>query len=203
MILAQFLFQHQVAQRLYAMGWRRKDLPAKKMFNDLCGALRASGYGTEKAADLWNKCLQYDREAIEQLKRDSGLYGILHLRIPMSQANPSSKRQPVSARVLPNRESLNIILSPQDTSEKHEDSIRVMARGIHSTKTPRKQAGRLGGVARSIIEKTGNGTRRRRSAEDAAELKREIRAARRKNMPVKEIAANLGITPAYVYQLQR
>jgi hypothetical protein len=49
----------------------------------------------------------------------------------------------------------------------------------------------------------GNGTRRRRSAEDAAELKRQIRAARRRNVPVKEIAAKLGITPAYVYQLQR
>jgi hypothetical protein len=49
----------------------------------------------------------------------------------------------------------------------------------------------------------GNGTRRRRSAEDAAELKRQIRQARRKNIPVKEIAAKLGITPAYVYQLQR
>jgi DNA-binding transcriptional MerR regulator len=49
----------------------------------------------------------------------------------------------------------------------------------------------------------GNGTRRRRSSEDAAELKRQIREARRKNIPVKEIAAKLGITPAYVYQLQR
>lgn len=49
----------------------------------------------------------------------------------------------------------------------------------------------------------GKGTRRRRSAEDATELKRQIRAARRKNVPVKEIAAKLGITPAYVYQLQR
>lgn len=79
MILARFLFPHQVAKRLYAMGWQRKYMPAKNMFNDLCSALRASGYNTEKAADLWNKCLQYDREAIEQLKRDSGLYGILHL----------------------------------------------------------------------------------------------------------------------------
>ena len=49
----------------------------------------------------------------------------------------------------------------------------------------------------------GNGTRRRRSAEDAAELKRQIREARRKNIPVKEIATKLGVTPAYVYQLQR
>jgi hypothetical protein len=79
MILARFLFSHQVARRLYAMGWRRKDMPTKIMFNDLCGALRASAYDADTAANLWNKCLQYDREAIEQLKRDSGLYGILHL----------------------------------------------------------------------------------------------------------------------------
>jgi hypothetical protein len=61
------------------MGWRRKDMPTEAMFSDLCGALRASGYDADKAADLWTKCLQYDCEAIEQLKRDSGLYGILHL----------------------------------------------------------------------------------------------------------------------------
>ena len=54
-------------------------MPTKIMFNDLCNALRASGYDGDAAANLWNKCLQYDREAIEQLKRDSGFYGILHL----------------------------------------------------------------------------------------------------------------------------
>jgi hypothetical protein len=79
MIFAKFLFPHQVAKRLYAMGWRQKDMPIKAMFNDLCGALRANGYDADVAAELWNKCLRYDPEAIEQLKRDSGFYGILHL----------------------------------------------------------------------------------------------------------------------------
>jgi hypothetical protein len=54
-------------------------MPTKIMFRDLCGALRASGYDADRAADLWNRCLQYDREAIEQLQRDTGLYGVLHL----------------------------------------------------------------------------------------------------------------------------
>jgi hypothetical protein len=49
----------------------------------------------------------------------------------------------------------------------------------------------------------GNSTRRRRSAKDAAKLKKQIQAARRRNVPVNEIAEDLGITPSYVYQLQQ
>jgi hypothetical protein len=100
MIFARFLFPHQVARRLYAMGWQRKDMPTKIMFNDLCGALRASGYDADTAANLWNKCLQYDREAIEQLKRDSGLYGILHLSQFFEVNNESGEpgKQPPSRK---------------------------------------------------------------------------------------------------------
>jgi hypothetical protein len=79
MIFARFFFPHQVGKRLGAMGWRRRDMPAKVMFNDLCRALQASGYDADAAANLWNRCLQYEPEGIEQLKRDTGFYGILHL----------------------------------------------------------------------------------------------------------------------------
>jgi hypothetical protein len=79
MIFARFLFPHQVCKRLYAMGWQRADMPTKVMFNDLCRALYASGYDADAAANLWNRCLRYEAEGIEQLKRDTGLYGILHL----------------------------------------------------------------------------------------------------------------------------
>jgi hypothetical protein len=48
-----------------------------------------------------------------------------------------------------------------------------------------------------------NGKRKRRSAEDAAALRKQIRAARRQKVPVKQIAKELRITPSYVYQLQR
>ena len=64
-------------------------------------------------------------------------------------------------------------------------------------------------IARRLLEvpganhKNGNGTRRRRSSKDAVKLKKQIQAARKRNVPVKDIAAKLGITPAYVYQLQR
>ena len=80
------------------MGWRGKDMPTKIMFNDLCGALRASGYDAHTAANLWNKCLQYDREAIEQLKRDSGLYGILHLSQFFNELGESGKQPPSRKR---------------------------------------------------------------------------------------------------------
>jgi hypothetical protein len=49
----------------------------------------------------------------------------------------------------------------------------------------------------------GHAKRSRRSAKDAAALKKQVRAARRQNMPVKQIAEELGVTPSYVYQLQR
>jgi hypothetical protein len=54
-------------------------MPTKVMFNDLCRALQTSGYDADAAANLWNRCLKYEPEAIEQLRRDTGLYGILHL----------------------------------------------------------------------------------------------------------------------------
>jgi hypothetical protein len=98
MIFAKFLFPHQVAKRLYAMGWRRKDMPTKTMFNDLCGALRANGYEVDGAAELWNKCLRYDSEAIEQLKRDSGFYGILHLTKFFGKPGDSMQPDKQSAR---------------------------------------------------------------------------------------------------------
>jgi hypothetical protein len=45
--------------------------------------------------------------------------------------------------------------------------------------------------------------RRRRSSADVAQLKRHINAALRRKVPVKEIADELGVTPAYIYQLMR
>jgi hypothetical protein len=49
----------------------------------------------------------------------------------------------------------------------------------------------------------GPAKRRRRSSDDAVALRKQIRAARRQNVPVRQIAEDLGITPSYVYQLQR
>jgi hypothetical protein len=45
--------------------------------------------------------------------------------------------------------------------------------------------------------------RKRRSAADVALLKKEIRAARKQNVTVKQIADDLGVTTAYIYQLTR
>ena len=44
-----------------------------------------------------------------------------------------------------------------------------------------------------------NKTRRRRSVDDVALLERQIRAARRRNVSVKKIADELGVTTSYVY----
>jgi hypothetical protein len=50
---------------------------------------------------------------------------------------------------------------------------------------------------------SGNGQRLRRSAADVAKMKKQIRAARKKKIPVKQIAEELGITTSYIYQLDR
>jgi hypothetical protein len=63
-------------------------------------------------------------------------------------------------------------------------------------------------VAQKILDGStnaaaSNGTRkrRRRSAADVVLLKRQILAARKRKIPVKTIADELGITTAYVYQI--
>jgi DNA-binding CsgD family transcriptional regulator len=61
-------------------------------------------------------------------------------------------------------------------------------------------------LSEKLLSQTGkktNSARLRRSRADAADLRKQVRAARRQNISVKEIAGRLGITPSYVYQLQR
>jgi hypothetical protein len=46
-------------------------------------------------------------------------------------------------------------------------------------------------------------TRRRRSAADVTLLIKRIRAARKREVPVRTIADDLGVTTAYVYQISK
>jgi hypothetical protein len=50
---------------------------------------------------------------------------------------------------------------------------------------------------------SGNGQRLRRPSADVGKMKKQIRAARKKKVPVKQIAEELGITTSYIYQLDR
>jgi hypothetical protein len=45
------------------------------------------------------------------------------------------------------------------------------------------------------------GKRTRRSSGDAAKLQKEVRAARRRKVPVTEIAERYGVTTSYIYQI--
>jgi hypothetical protein len=63
-------------------------------------------------------------------------------------------------------------------------------------------------VAQKILDGSTNSTarsgtrkRKRRSAADVVLLKKRILAARKRKVPVKTIADELGITTAYVYQI--
>jgi hypothetical protein len=49
----------------------------------------------------------------------------------------------------------------------------------------------------------GSAKRKRRSAADVVLLKKQILAARKRKVPAKTIADELGITTAYVYQIGR
>ncbi len=57
------------------------------------------------------------------------------------------------------------------------------------------------GTTVSKSKRSANGSRRRRSREDAAKVKQEIAAARARGVAVKKISAKYGVTPAYVYQI--
>ncbi|HKG75019.1 MAG TPA: hypothetical protein VKA79_12315 [Aestuariivirgaceae bacterium] len=58
-------------------------------------------------------------------------------------------------------------------------------------------------LAPKPIAGKGKGPRQRRSRADAVKLQKRVLAARRRNRSVAAIAEELGITPAYVYQLLR
>ena len=80
------------------------------------------------------------------------------------------------------------------------------------TKAERDFLATFAGIAHKLLNagsaKTLNGNgngkaRTRRSAADVAKMKKQIRAARKKKMPVAQIANELGVTPSYIYQLGR
>ena len=64
-------------------------------------------------------------------------------------------------------------------------------------------------IAQKVLEsptttsKSGNGKRVRRSAADVAKMKKQIRAARKRKVPVSQIAKDLGLTTSYIYQLEK
>ena len=58
-------------------------------------------------------------------------------------------------------------------------------------------------LAPKPIARKGKGARQRRSRADAVKLQKRVLAARRRNRSVAAIAEELGITPAYVFQLLR
>jgi hypothetical protein len=51
------------------------------------------------------------------------------------------------------------------------------------------------------MARNGSRKRKRRSAADVVLLKKQILSARKRKVPVKAIADELGITTAYVYQI--
>ena len=77
------------------------------------------------------------------------------------------------------------------------------------TKTERDFLTTFVGIAHKLLDgasaepKIRDGKRTRRSGADVAKMKKQIRAARKKKVPVTQIAEDLGVTPSYIYQLER
>ena len=65
------------------------------------------------------------------------------------------------------------------------------------------------GIAQKVLDGTGaeakeaNGKQTRRSAAEVAKIKKQIQAARKKKVPVAQIAKELGVTTSYIYHLER
>jgi hypothetical protein len=65
----------------------------------------------------------------------------------------------------------------------------------------------LGAVVQKILHSSksngsnGSKLRKRRSSADVVLLRKQIRLARRRNVPVKQIAEELGVTTSYIYQM--
>ena len=77
------------------------------------------------------------------------------------------------------------------------------------TKNERTFLNTFAEIARKVLDspatttKSGKGKRLRRSAADVAKMKKEIRAARKRKVPVSKIAKDFGITSSYIYQLDK
>lgn len=71
-----FFFDHKVSNRLFRMGWKPQDLPPPQLFSAMCKALQANGYDVERAATLWHGAINCDREALLEMRRNTGVYGI-------------------------------------------------------------------------------------------------------------------------------
>ena len=86
----------------------------------------------------------------------------------------------------------------------------IAGRAMKLKKNERAFLATIVSVAQKILDTSTNSTARngsrkrmRRSAADVALLKKQILAARKRKVPVKAIADELGITTAYVYQIGR
>jgi hypothetical protein len=77
------------------------------------------------------------------------------------------------------------------------------------TKSERTLLNTFAEIARKVLGSpaptttSGKGKRLRRSAADVVKRKKEIRAARKRKVPVSKIAKDFGITSSYIYQLDK
>jgi hypothetical protein len=86
----------------------------------------------------------------------------------------------------------------------------VEKRAMRLTKSERDLLLKLMAIGQKVLDQSstrsgrnGSKPRMRRSRADVAFLKKEVRAALRRKVPVKVIAGELDVTPAYIYQLAR
>ena len=95
----------------------------------------------------------------------------------------------------------------QERESARQNTIVLAGRNrVTLTKVERRFLVTLMTIAQKMLEaaspnRAQGKMRIRRSRAGVAKLKKQARAARKRKLPVKEIAGKLGVTPAYIYQL--
>jgi hypothetical protein len=96
----------------------------------------------------------------------------------------------------------SVIISVLATTLAEEGVMRLQKREREFLTTLMAVADKLLDLDNGTQSKS-NGTRKRRTGRDLAQLKKGVIAARKRKVPVQQIADNFRITPSYVYQIIR
>ena len=89
------------------------------------------------------------------------------------------------------------------------NDLILLTHNMQLTKNERTVLSTFAEIARKVLASqvttttSGKGKRLRRSAADVAKMKKEIRAARKRKVPISQIAKDLGLTTSYIYQLDK
>ncbi len=79
-MFGSFFLANRVSSWLFEMGWSPQTIPLdRQIFLKLSDALKANGYGPERAARLWDRVFRGDSAATKELRVNTGAFGIVSI----------------------------------------------------------------------------------------------------------------------------